>query len=113
MGIYNPVVKAFVFGGGNGYPNLYKLDADGKLSTLEPAPFPLPLDLFYFQEAALGVVFILRYDYGNPQVFLYKSQSTAPATLPGRALDFPKRGEVFYWDLLGRRFHPHLRAIQP
>jgi hypothetical protein len=161
MGIYNPVLKAFVFGGGNGSANLYQLAVDGKISALEPAPFPLsigkanlmvdprtgkllaigklefedPFDLFYFHDAAadrwekvsspqpigtnsgqntsiaaapipaLGAIFILRYDYGNPQVFLYKSQSAAQAPVRSRSMAAPIPVRAFYWDFLGRRFH--------
>ena len=35
---YNPVHKVVAFGGGNGSRDLYKLDAQGNVTTLNPAP---------------------------------------------------------------------------
>jgi hypothetical protein len=35
---YNPVHKVLLLGGGNGSRDLYKLDAEGKVTTLEQAP---------------------------------------------------------------------------
>jgi len=35
---YSPVHKVVIFGGGNGSKDLYKLDAEGKVSTLKKAP---------------------------------------------------------------------------
>lgn len=163
MGIYNPVLKAFLFGGGNGSANLYKLGADGAIRTLKPAPFPMsigkanlmvdpwsgkhlvigkldfedPFDLFYYLDAsadrwdtasspqpigansgqntsiaaapisALGVIFVLKYDFGSPRVFLYKSEAATGAPVRPAPVAGPRPLGGFYWDVLGRRFGGH------
>jgi hypothetical protein len=38
---YSPAKKAVLFGGGNGSPDIYLLDAEGKISAGKPAPHPL------------------------------------------------------------------------
>jgi hypothetical protein len=170
MGIYNPVHKTVVFGGGNGSRALYRLDAAGKVTPMRPAPFPLSigkanlsvdpwsgqlvllgklefedaLDLFYLHDMAadrwdrvsgaqpivtgsgpntsvaaapiarLGVVFMLRYDYGKPQVFLYKSTAqSAPNALFRRAEPARSPASVPVRDALGRLRLPAEAAGRP
>jgi hypothetical protein len=162
MGIYNPMMRAFIFGGGNDSTNLYMLSSEGRVTTLQRAPFPMsigkanllvdpwsgkmhalgkrefedPWNLYYVQTVgtqtwqkatttqpfeagksstaiaaapihALGVNFILKYDFDSPQVFLFKSEVEKPTSLaPIRthaAESIPMQRE-WYWNVLGRRF---------
>jgi hypothetical protein len=137
--LYNPVLKHIIFGGGNGSSDIYKYDAEGKITALKPAPIQMGIMQssnavdpvtgkylifawngtawkdFYVYDAQndtwakqtgenpinkdtdintgmistaipeYGVVFYLKYNYGKPEVFLYRhADGVNPTALVGR-----------------------------
>jgi hypothetical protein len=63
IGEYNPVHKVMVLGGGAGSNQLYKLDANGTLTTLKPAPFVIEVAQNLFTcDPVTGDYLLLRED---------------------------------------------------
>lgn len=88
---------------------------DASADRWDPVSAPQPIGAGSGQNTAiaaapivrLGVVFMIRYDYGKPQVYLYKSSAPSPpptSILPASATRAAGTGRPA-WDPLGR-FRP-------
>jgi hypothetical protein len=59
---YNPVHKCVIFGGGNDSRDVYKIDRDGSVSKMKPAPFQLRINVTVITPGPVSGDFIVLND---------------------------------------------------